>query len=232
MRVTLKSTEFTEITIESGTIQNVSPHAPVEVASTQTENTGILLLPYESLQYGDNATVYARGAWDSEEVYEVAVEPFKRAGEGGGYTLPIATSSKLGGVKVGSNLSIDESGVLSAPVNYSTTEQQIGTWTDGKPLYQKTVAFTLPNDTGFQDYSFLPSIPFSNIDTLVDISGWCMRYDGWRVPHLFFQNSVLFFALDWNKTDSKLYFYVNTNAGSLTAGQPATLTFTYTKITD
>ena len=35
-------------------------------------------------------------------------------GGGGAYTLPAATASKLGGVKVGSGLSITGSGVLSA----------------------------------------------------------------------------------------------------------------------
>ena len=35
-------------------------------------------------------------------------------GEGGGYTLPAATASTLGGIKVGSGLSITEEGVLSA----------------------------------------------------------------------------------------------------------------------
>jgi len=36
------------------------------------------------------------------------------SGGGSGYTLPVASSSKLGGVKVGSGLSITDNGVLSA----------------------------------------------------------------------------------------------------------------------
>jgi hypothetical protein len=36
------------------------------------------------------------------------------SGGGGSYTLPIATASELGGIKVGSGLSIDGSGVLTA----------------------------------------------------------------------------------------------------------------------
>ena len=33
-------------------------------------------------------------------------------------------------------------------INYSTTEHVIGTWIDGKPLYEKTIDFgTLPNTT-------------------------------------------------------------------------------------
>ena len=33
----------------------------------------------------------------------------------------------------------------SGTVNYSTDEQTIGTWIDGKPLYQKTIVTSLPN---------------------------------------------------------------------------------------
>ena len=35
-------------------------------------------------------------------------------GGGGGYVLPVATASRLGGVKVGSGLTIDGAGVLSS----------------------------------------------------------------------------------------------------------------------
>lgn len=121
MRIELTTNEFTEVTITSGTLQNISPQASVEVASTATKNTGIILPPYATLSYSDNATVYARNAWDDDSTCVIAVEPFKKGGEGGGgsYTLPIATASKLGGVKIGSNVSINESGVISVAAPYS-----------------------------------------------------------------------------------------------------------------
>ena len=40
----------------------------------------------------------------------------------------------------GNNITI-ENGVISGNVNYSTNEQVIGTWIDGKPLYRKTWVF-------------------------------------------------------------------------------------------
>ena len=67
------------------------------------------------------------------------------------YTLPIASSEILGGVKIGANLSIDNDGVLSAiggsssgsgNENYSTEETVIGTWIDGKTIYRRVVEFT------------------------------------------------------------------------------------------
>lgn len=74
------------------------------------------------------------------------IKALEEGGGGGGYVLPVASESTLGGVKVGDNLTIDENGVLSAScgagLDYSTTEQNTGKkWIDGKPVYQKTVAF-------------------------------------------------------------------------------------------
>lgn len=68
--------------------------------------------------------------------------------EGGGYELPVASAETLGGVKIGENLEIDESGVLSANVpesgnNWSTDEHEVGTWIDGTPVYEKTIQVTL-----------------------------------------------------------------------------------------
>lgn len=63
------------------------------------------------------------------------------------YELPIASSNELGGVKVGTGLSINENGVLSnnnptpyTPIDYSTDEKDTGIkWIDGKEIYQKTI---------------------------------------------------------------------------------------------
>lgn len=66
-------------------------------------------------------------------------------GGGGSYTLPIASDTVLGGVKVGNGLSIENDGKLnvnssiSTEVQYSTTERRIGTWVDGTALYEKTL---------------------------------------------------------------------------------------------
>lgn len=56
------------------------------------------------------------------------------------YVLPSASADTLGGVKVGTGLAIDD-GVLSATGTkhtYSTTEQEVGTWIDGKTIYERT----------------------------------------------------------------------------------------------
>lgn len=44
MRIELTTNEFTEVSITSGTLQNISPQASVEVASTATKNKSTLAL--------------------------------------------------------------------------------------------------------------------------------------------------------------------------------------------
>ena len=142
--INITSDAWTEISITSGTIQNISATADIELSAEQTDNSGVVLKPSEIYQW-DNETIYARAVTESAGALRVV--NFKKAAGGGGYVLPVASSSTLGGVKVGNNLSIDESGVLSAPVLYSTTEKVIGTWIDGKPLYQITIQDTMPTIT-------------------------------------------------------------------------------------
>lgn len=71
--------------------------------------------------------------------------------KGGGYVLPTATAERLGGVKVGNGLSVDESGVLSAnvtpytPPAYSTDEVNTGVkWIDGRDVYRKVILLDSP----------------------------------------------------------------------------------------
>ena len=58
-----------------------------------------------------------------------------------------------------------------APIVYSTEEREVGVWTDGKPLYQKTFVGTI----GSRTY-FIPNT--TNIETLVAVSGYSTS-EGW-----------------------------------------------------
>ena len=74
-----------------------------------------------------------------------AISSGSGGGGGGSYTLPVASNSVLGGVKIGNGLSIENDGKLnvnasvSSEVQYSTLEKRIGTWVDGTSLYEKTL---------------------------------------------------------------------------------------------
>ena len=110
--IAITSDAWTEISITSGTVQNISATADIELSAEQVNNSGVVLKPAEIYQW-DNETIYARAV--TEDTGALRVVNFKRAaGGGGGYVLPVASNSTLGGVKVGNNLTIDESGVLSA----------------------------------------------------------------------------------------------------------------------
>lgn len=71
------------------------------------------------------------------------------SGGGGNYTLPTASSSTLGGVKIGSGLTINTSGVLSADVTASTLS-----------AYAKTTDLSAVAKSGsYNDLSNKPTIP-------------------------------------------------------------------------
>lgn len=89
MRIELTSA-FTTLAVSEGTLQNVSRLAQIEVSSTQTENTGIVLNPGDILQFKSDVTLYARAVWKNAEPTEkvfLAHEPFKGKGEGGDNVL-------------------------------------------------------------------------------------------------------------------------------------------------
>ena len=49
--------------------------------------------------------------------------------------------------------------------NYSTEEQKIGTWIDGKPVYRKVFSYTTTSNNQMLDFTV------NNIDTVVDMYG-------------------------------------------------------------
>jgi hypothetical protein len=130
MQITLSFDNFTELPYTSGTIQNISSQATVEICQDDTVNSGLILGPGEWFSWS-NSTIYARSAWDYEPTATCAVVPFKKGGEGGGseYVLPIASTSTLGGIKVGNGLQIDNTtGVLSST---SSPDNSVVPWTAG-----------------------------------------------------------------------------------------------------
>lgn len=77
----------------------------------------------------------------------------------------------------------------SSSIDYSTTEQKIGTWINGEDLYQKTVSIgTLPNNT---TKSVAHGI--TNIAAVVDMSGAC-----------YFQGVSVFYARPLPMVDTVL----------------------------
>ena len=112
------------------------------------------------------------------------------------YTLPKASVTELGGVKVGSGLAISDEGVLSATGGggsggryYSQSQREIGMWLDDRKLYQKTIiipnptipankiiSYQLPELTGHAlgvgtDFGWVESCVFRNTNTTLMTEG-------------------------------------------------------------
>ena len=68
------------------------------------------------------------------------------------------------------DLNMNGSGDQFRPVIYSEAEMEIGVWTDGRPLYQKTLALTTPSS--INSNSMISDLSSLQIDTLVHLEGY------------------------------------------------------------
>lgn len=112
-------------------------------------------------------------------------------------------------------------------VHYSTTEQVIGTWIDGKPLYEITFSQTLNNiasgvATNMADISGL------NIDEIADISGRVNYYNG---ADWFNVNLGTYFGAYAYPT-GYLKFLQTMTAQTTDRSYKVSITLRYTKTTD
>ena len=120
----------------------------------------------------------------------------------------------------------------STPHIYSTNEQVIGTWVDGKPLYEKTVSFTTGNsdayltyDTGIENPEMM-SIDFSASfyvtgDAIVNATPYFGTLET--------GDSNVFETL-CNKVDNKIR--LDYRVGSSAYSKSTLVTIRYTKTTD
>ena len=120
--------------------------------------------------------------------------------------------------------------------HYSTNEQVIGTWIDGKPLYQKVIEFTTPTQSQANTEVKFADMPSSailrkKIEFLFACNGsWSQSYsdeiigrDGWD-------------TITGRVVYGELRIKMKTGSGTVNynayCGQNATATITYTKSTD
>ena len=104
---------------------------------------------------------------------------------------------------------------------YSTLEQIVGRWIDGKPLYQKTYSGTLPNTEPISNY-FAISLP-NNIDSVANV---CGLLNGITPINSYYSDSNYnIFFINSTKTN----IVVN---GRNISGNDFIVTLQYTKTTD
>lgn len=112
--------------------------------------------------------------------------------------------------------------------NYSTEEQVVGTWIDGKPIYEKTFNnLQLPNRA-----DYLIDLSSLNIENVINAYGLCHRLanDGgsfdYNLP--FFESTGLYVNMRYNKNPKNYSIWCSDSSGTYTAN----LTIQYTKTTD
>lgn len=120
---------------------------------------------------------------------------------------------------------------------YSTEEQRIGTWIDGKPLYRKTIEGSLSGSA----VGVVPTIPFDEDWVVHKTSFWFKSGVNNIWTDSFYYSSTYWMGVYYlNGSDSNVanrapgaYFQFG-NDSSITTGlpRPVILTIEYTKTTD
>lgn len=119
-------------------------------------------------------------------------------------------------------------GFVQSQFNYSTEEQIIGKWVDGKPLYQKTLKINTTLDVG--DHKFDHGV--ANLDTVYSITGIIIsrgtNHDEYSTGIVEAQATTQLVNTYWQRSLNKIHIYNNMNYGATTAY----ITIQYTKTTD
>lgn len=109
--------------------------------------------------------------------------------------------------------------------NYSTDEQIVGKWIDGKPMYRKII---IVNSINLGEWTYITD-EFSNIDykNIAHIN--LINSDGSCIPVSVSTNSTCWIYC----TNNKLRYYItSSNNQGITSTSKLYITFEYTKTTD
>ena len=120
--------------------------------------------------------------------------------------------------------STDSSMSVSDGNEYSTDEQVVGKWIDGRPIYQKTVQGMTPSSSGTRVDVGLPTL-----SQIIDVEGYIVDKDNWTIfVGTQKQDGVAnqdFFVCHNVSGNSNIWF----GCGSSVVNRPYTLTFKYIK---
>jgi len=130
---------------------------------------------YESILYKCTTAVQTAGAWDSTKWTPCVVTDEMGSGGGGGSSTfaglsDVSLTSLTDGdfpqydatAQKWKNVAI--TGVSVQPVIYSMEEREIGVWTNGKPLYQRSIELTQVSFGSWRTYSVGSTIEIVNAE--------------------------------------------------------------------
>ena len=109
--------------------------------------------------------------------------------------------------------------------NYSLDEQVVGTWIDGKPLYQKTVNFNMPSSSNPAEVVDLSAL---NIDHWEFVSGTVTTSNGAKYSLTYIYDSSEYIGF-WVRSNK--YLTVRATHSDF-YNMSGVITFKYTKTTD
>lgn len=118
----------------------------------------------------------------------------------------------------------DSSVEIGSDTDYSTTEKIVGTWIDGKPIYQKTIdCGALPNNT-----LKIVAHGINNLNHVINYSGWCYDSTGLDGPVVFVSPSSI--AAQVSLYSDKINLHIG--SGNDLSDFSCYVTLQYTKTTD
>lgn len=137
----------------------------------------------------------------------------------------IITIESIIGTKFNSTEIYKETSVLSTPTNYSLEEKCIGSWINGKPLYEKTFKGTTALDNDAMDIFAL-----KNVDVMVKIDGAINYLDNRYTPFnaTFIDSQVVKPNILYFRNEAICIQIFMSNC----LGKPCHVTVQYTKTTD
>lgn len=132
-----------------------------------------------------------------------------------------------------SNLNHIEDGIkaLYEKTIYSTTEQVVGTWIDGKPIYRKVFTGNMTNTTN--EWVNLEKCNLNNVENIIDISGTIKNTSSDRrvLPTSAYENTSYYCTFSYLGQTDYLQCYVN-GWTYTTFGFKYIVVIEYTKTTD
>ena len=110
---------------------------------------------------------------------------------------------------------------------YSSEEREVGVWTDGKPLYQKTIEVPISSITG--DETTINHL-ISDVDNIYIASGCALRSGNLTLPLVTYHTSSSWAVSAYNFTRTSFILYLGSEERSRVL--KVILTVNYTKTTD